>query len=85
MDELIQKIDELINAINNNNVPIWLTWVGVLVPILISIAVIVQASVQAKNNKKFQKHKLFCKKASFRNGSNAFLALGMVSDRHSDR
>ena len=56
MDELIRKMDELIEAINNNNVPVWLTWVGIFVPIIISIAVIVQAAVQAKNNKKFQKY-----------------------------
>ena len=36
MDELIRKMDELIAVINNNNVPAWLTWVGVFVPIVIS-------------------------------------------------
>ena len=58
MDELIRKMDELIEAINNNNVPAWLTWVGIFVPIIISIAVIIQAAAQAKNNKKFQKDQL---------------------------
>ena len=35
MDELIRKMDELIEAINTNNVPTWLTWVGIFVPMLI--------------------------------------------------
>ena len=56
MEEIVKKIDELIKVVENNGVPAWLTWVGILVPIIISIAVIVQASVQAGNNKKLQKH-----------------------------
>lgn len=56
MEEIVKKIDELIKVVENNGVPAWLTWVGILVPIFISIAVIVQASVQAGNNKKFKKY-----------------------------
>lgn len=56
MDELVQKIEELIKVVKNNGVPAWLTWVGIFVPIIISIAVIVQAGVQSVRNKKFQKY-----------------------------
>ena len=41
MEEIVKKIDELIKVVENNGVPAWLTWVGILVPIIISIAVIV--------------------------------------------
>ncbi len=54
MEELIQKINELIFAINNNSTPSWLTIVGIFVPILISIAVAIQAYIQHISNKKLQ-------------------------------
>lgn len=50
MEELIQKIDELINAINNNSVPLWLTIIGILVPIAISLLVWWQSHQQNKKN-----------------------------------
>ncbi len=56
MEELIQKIEELINVVENNGVPVVLTWVGILFPIIISILVIIQTAIQASRNKKFQKY-----------------------------
>ena len=55
MEELIQKIDELINAINNNSVPLWLTIIGILVPIAISLLVWWQSHQQNKKNISLQK------------------------------
>lgn len=54
MEELIQKIDELIIAINNNSLPLWLSIVGILVPIFISIIVAIQAYIQHNSNKQLQ-------------------------------
>ena len=56
MEELIQKIEELIKVVENNGVPVVLTWVGILFPIIISILVIIQTAIQASRNKKFQKY-----------------------------
>ena len=42
MEELIQKIDELINEISANSVPLWLSIIGVFVPILLSLLVLWQ-------------------------------------------
>ena len=56
MEELIQKIEELNIVVENNGVPVVLTWVGVLFPIIISILVIIQTAIQASRNKKFQKY-----------------------------
>ena len=55
MEELIQKIDDLINAINNNSVPLWLTIIGILVPIAISLLVWWQSYQQNKKNIALQK------------------------------
>ena len=54
MEELIQKIDELIITINNNSLPLWLSIVGILVPIFISIIVAIQAYIQHNSNKQLQ-------------------------------
>lgn len=54
MEELIDKIDELIIAINNNSIPLWLSIVGILIPIFISIVVAIQAYIQHNSNKKLQ-------------------------------
>lgn len=54
MEELIQKMDELINAINNNSIPLCLSIIGIFVPIVISIVVSIQAYVQYRSNKKLQ-------------------------------
>jgi len=56
MEEIVKKIDELINVVENNGVPVLLTWVGILFPIFISIVVIFQTAIQASRNKKFQKY-----------------------------
>lgn len=55
MEELMQKIDELINAINNNSVPFWLTIIGIFVPIAISLLVWWQSHRQNKKNIALQK------------------------------
>ena len=54
MEELIEKIEELIIVINNNSVPLWLSIVGILIPIFISIVVAIQAYIQHNSNKKLQ-------------------------------
>ena len=54
MEELIQKIDELINEISANSVPLWLSIVGIFVPILISIIVLWQGCRQNKRNLELQ-------------------------------
>ncbi len=54
MEELIEKIDELIIAIKSNSIPLWLSIVGILIPIFISIVVAIQAYIQHNSNKKLQ-------------------------------
>ncbi|MBE6555741.1 MAG: hypothetical protein E7663_05900 [Ruminococcaceae bacterium] len=54
MEELIGKLDELIAAVGGGVLPLWLSIVGIFVPILISIIVAVQAYVQYIGNKKLQ-------------------------------
>ena len=55
MEEIVQKLDELICAINNNSEQRWLTWVGILVPIAVSIIAIVIDIILNIRNKKLQK------------------------------
>lgn len=55
MEELVQKIDELIKALNRNSMPLWLAIIGMIVPIVISILVMGFAIYQYKQNKKLQK------------------------------
>ena len=54
MEELIQKIDELINEISANSVPLWLSIIGVFVPILLSLLVLWQGCRQNKRNIELQ-------------------------------
>ena len=54
MEELLDKIDELVIAINSNSIPLWLSIVGILIPIFISIVVAIQAYIQHNSNKKLQ-------------------------------
>lgn len=54
MEELTQKIDELIATLNANTVPLWVSIFGIFVPIAISIAVIVITVIQNLQNKKLQ-------------------------------
>lgn len=53
-EKLIEELQSLTEAINKNAVPLWISVVGVIVPIVLSIAVIVQAWVQHRQNKKLQ-------------------------------
>lgn len=55
MEELIQKIDELINTINENSVPKGVTIAGIVIPILISAAVAVFAILQHFQNVRLQR------------------------------
>lgn len=55
MEELVQKIDELIMTLNSNSIPLWISIIGVFVPILLSIAVIAITITQNAQNKKLQK------------------------------
>lgn len=55
MEELTQKIDELIETLNGNSMPLGLSIVGMIVPILISLAVAIFAVVQHYQNKRLQK------------------------------
>ena len=55
MEELIQKIDELIIAINANAVSKGFTIAGIIIPIFISVAVAVFAIVQHFQNLRLQK------------------------------
>lgn len=55
MEELVEKIDELIITIQKNSTPLWLTWVSIVVPIILSIVVIICTILQHKQNKNLQK------------------------------
>lgn len=54
MEELIQKIDEVIVAINSSSTPLWINIVGIFVPIVLSIVVIFITIHQNKINKILQ-------------------------------
>lgn len=53
-EKLIEELKNLTEAINKNTVPLWISIVGVIVPIILSVAVIVQAWVQHRQNEKLQ-------------------------------
>ena len=55
MEDLVIKMEELIQAINNNNVPVWITYVSIIVPIILSVVVIVTTLLQHRQNKQLQK------------------------------
>lgn len=50
MEDLITALNNLIEVINNNTVPLWITIIGTLVPIFISILVFIQSYSQNKKN-----------------------------------
>lgn len=54
MEELAQKIDELIEALKTNSMPLWISIVGIFVPILLSGIVIFISIMQHRINKKMQ-------------------------------
>lgn len=54
MEDLIATLNELIEVIKNNSVPLWVTIVGVFVPILISIVVLLLSIIQNKKNIELQ-------------------------------
>lgn len=55
MEEIIEVINRLIEAVNQNSIPFWVTCVGIFVPIFISVAVAISSCVQNKKNNKLQK------------------------------
>ena len=54
MEEIVQKLDELKNIIENNSIPKCLEILGVIVPIIISLVVFGVSSHQFSINKKLQ-------------------------------
>lgn len=54
MEDLIQKIDDLIKTLNANAMPLWISIVGIFIPILLSAIVIIITIYQHKKNKALQ-------------------------------
>lgn len=55
MEDLIVTLNDLIEVIKDNSVPMWITIIGVFVPILISILVLWLSGQQNKKNIELQK------------------------------
>ncbi len=55
MKEIAETINRLIEMIDQNSIPIWVTYVGIFVPISISVAVAIISLIQNKKNNKLQK------------------------------
>ena len=55
MEGIIEAINRLIEAVNQNSIPFWVTCVGIFVPIIISVSVAISSCVQNKKNNKLQK------------------------------
>jgi len=53
MEEIAQKLDELIKAINSNSV---LDWIAALVPIALTVIIIIQSILHHRDNKKMQEY-----------------------------
>ena len=51
MEEIVQKLDELIKAVNSNSA---LDWIAVLIPIALTIVIILQSVFHHRENKKMQ-------------------------------
>ena len=54
MEEIVQKIEELIEILKENSIPTWISIIGVFVPIILSGLVIFLTVIQHKQNKKLQ-------------------------------
>lgn len=54
MEELIQKIDELVKVLKKNAMPVWASIILAIVPIAISVVVLIMTLRQNKQNKKLQ-------------------------------
>lgn len=54
MEELIQRIDQLTEAIRHNSVPLWIAYIGTFIPIIISILLLWQTFRLDKKNKQLQ-------------------------------
>lgn len=55
MEEIAQKIEQLIEVINQNSIPTWITILGILIPIILSIMLLLQSHRQNKKNNQLQK------------------------------
>lgn len=73
MEDVVQKIDELINYLRENTVPKWATYIAIFIPILISILVVVITVIQYRRNKKLQQD--ICDKEMRVQMHNDFLAI----------
>lgn len=54
MEEIVQKMDQLIMVMNQNSIPAWITVLGIFVPIILSIIVLLQSCIQNKKNIQLQ-------------------------------
>lgn len=54
MEEVIQTLNEIVKAINDNSVPVCIAIIGTFVPIIISIAVFFQSYRQNKRHRELQ-------------------------------
>ena len=55
MENINETINRLIEIINHNSLPVWVSYVGIFMPISISIAVAIISWFQNKKNNKLQK------------------------------
>ena len=55
MEEVLQKLTELINVLENNSVPLWLSIFGIIVPIIISVAVVIITIINNRRDKDLQR------------------------------
>ena len=73
MEDITQKMDELITSLSVNSVPQWVTYIGIFVPIMISILVVVITIIQHRRSKKLQQD--ICDKEMRVQMHNDFLAI----------
>ena len=55
MEEVLQKLTELIDVLENNSVPLWLSIFGIIVPIIISVAVVIITIINNRRDKDLQR------------------------------
>ena len=54
MEEIAQKIEQLIEVINQNSIPTWITILGILIPIILSIMLLLQSHKQNEKSNQLQ-------------------------------
>ena len=55
MEEIAQKIEQLIEVINQNSIPMWIEILGIFIPIIFSIMLLLQSYRQNQKNNQLQK------------------------------